>query len=96
MRSMVMEFTRDYNCHYLERQYMFGDSLLVAPIFNEEGIGRYYLPEGIWTDYFTGERLAGGRWYEKTYDYLSIPMFARENSIIAKGIYKVFLLYVLP
>ncbi len=85
MRSMVMEFTQDYNCHYLERQYMFGDSLLVAPIFNEEGIGRYYLPEGTWTDYFTGERLAGDRWYERTYDYLSIPMFARENSIIAKG-----------
>ena len=85
MRSMVMEFTEDYNCYYLERQYMFGDSILVAPIFNEEGIGRYYLPEGTWTDYFTGEKYAGGRWYEKNYDYMSIPMFVRENSIIAKG-----------
>ena len=85
MRSMVMEFTKDYNCHYLERQYMFGDNILVAPIFNEEGIGRFYLPEGTWTDYFTGETYPGGRWYEKTYDYMSIPMFVRENSIIAKG-----------
>ena len=85
MRSMVMEFTKDYNCHYLERQYMFGDNIIVAPIFNEEGIGRFYLPEGTWTDYFTGETYPGGRWYEKTYDYMSIPMFVRENSIIAKG-----------
>ncbi|HHV12575.1 MAG TPA: alpha-xylosidase [Clostridiales bacterium] len=85
MRSMVMEFTEDYNCHYLDRQYMFGDSLLVAPIFNEKGIGRFYLPEGTWTDYLTGEQLTGGKWYEKTYDYLQMPIFARENSIIAKG-----------
>ncbi len=85
MRSMVMEFTEDYNCHYLDRQYMFGDSLLVAPIFNEKSIGRFYLPEGVWTDYLTGERLSGGKWYEKTYDYLHMPIFARENSIIAKG-----------
>ena len=85
MRSMALEFSEDYNCQYLERQYMFGDSFLVAPIFNDEGLGRYYLPEGTWTDYLTGERLEGGRWYEKHYDYLSIPMFVRESSIIARG-----------
>lgn len=85
MRSMVMEFTGDYNCQYLDRQYMFGDNLLVAPIFNDESMGRFYLPEGTWTEYLTGETFAGGRWYEKTYDYLSIPMFARENCVIARG-----------
>ena len=85
MRSMVMEFTEDYNCHYLDRQYMFGDNLMVAPIFNNESIGRFYLPAGLWTDYLTGETFEGGRWYEKHYDYLSIPILARENSIIVKG-----------
>lgn len=85
MRSMVMEFTEDYNCGYLERQYMLGEHMLVAPIFNEEGIGSFYLPEGKWTDYLTGECFTGGRWYEKQYDYESIPLLVRENSIIAKG-----------
>lgn len=85
MRSMVMEFTEDYNCGYLDRQYMLGEHLLVAPIFNEEGLGIFYLPEGEWTDYLTGERFTGGRWYEKKYDYESIPLLVRENSIIAKG-----------
>ena len=32
-----------------------GDSLLVAPIFNEESLADYYLPAGRWTDFFTGE-----------------------------------------
>lgn len=85
MRSMVLEFTEDLNCHYLDRQYMFGPNLLVAPIFNADGIGTYYLPKGVWTDYLTGEKVSGERWYEKEYDHMGIPIFARENSIIAKG-----------
>ena len=32
MRSMVMEFTSDKTCHYLDKQYMLGDNLLAAPI----------------------------------------------------------------
>ncbi len=86
MRSMVMEFTGDENCQYLDRQYMFGDNLLVAPIFNEDGKGRFYLPEGTWTDYLTNETYEGGRWYTKICDYNSIPLFVRENAIVAKGV----------
>lgn len=85
MRSMVLEFTEDKNCSYLDKQYMLGDNLLVAPIFNEEGIGSFYLPKGIWTDFFTGETVDGGVWVEKEYDYLHLPLMARANSIVAIG-----------
>lgn len=85
MRSMVMEFTQDRNCAYLDKQYMLGDSLLVAPIFNSESQAIYYLPEGTWTHYLTGEVKEGGKWYEEHCGYLSIPVFARENSLIAVG-----------
>ena len=54
MRSMVMEFTSDKTCHYLDKQYMLGDNLLAAPIFNDQSIAEYYLPKGTWTDFFTG------------------------------------------
>ncbi len=85
MRSMVMEFTKDRNCAYLDKQYMLGDSLLVAPIFNDESKAIYYLPEGTWTHYLTGEVKEGGKWYEEPCGYLSIPVFAKENSLIAVG-----------
>ena len=85
MRSMVIEYTQDLNCAYLDKQYMFGDSLLVAPIFNDESKAVYYLPEGTWTHYLTGEVKEGGRWYTEDCGYLSIPVFARENSLIAVG-----------
>ena len=85
MRSMVLEYTADKNCSYLDKQYMLGDSLLVAPIFNEEGVGEYYLPQGTWTDFLTGEVQEGGRWYSARYDYLSLPMMVKEGSVIALG-----------
>jgi alpha-D-xyloside xylohydrolase len=85
MRSMVLEFTEDRNCAYLATQYMYGDSLLVAPIFNDKSIAEYYLPEGTWTSLLTGEVKEGGRWYKEACDYMSIPLFARENSIVAVG-----------
>ncbi len=85
MRSMVLEFTGDRNCWYLDKQYMLGDNLLVAPIFNDESVGSFYLPQGTWTDFFTGEEMTGGVWTEKTYDYLHLPLMVRENSIVALG-----------
>ena len=85
MRSMVLEFTEDRNCSYLASQYMLGDSLLVAPIFNDQGIAEYYLPEGTWTSFLTGEVKQGGKWYKEYHDYLSIPLYVRQNSIVAMG-----------
>ncbi len=85
MRSMALEFPGDRNCAYLANQYMLGDSLLVAPIFNEEGMAEYYLPQGSWTNFLTGEVREGGRWYREKHGYLSIPLYARENSIVAVG-----------
>ena len=85
MRSMVLDFTQDRSCHYLDKQYMLGDNLLVAPIFNPEGKGIFYLPKGTWTDFFTGEVMEGERWIEKEYDYLHLPLMVKENSIVAIG-----------
>ena len=85
MRSMVLENQDDPSCRYLDRQYMLGDNILVAPIFNEEGIAEYYLPEGKWTNFITGKVYEGGRWIREKHGYLSIPMMVKENSIIPVG-----------
>lgn len=85
MRSMVLEYTEDRNCAHLDKQYFFGDSLLVAPIFREDSMAEFYLPEGTWTHFLTGQTYQGGKWYEEPCGYLSIPVFAKENSLIAVG-----------
>ncbi|GAA0353752.1 alpha-xylosidase [Alkalibacterium iburiense] len=85
MRSMVLEFPEDLSTHTLDRQYMLGDSLLVAPIFNDKGDVSFYVPEGRWTNYLTNEVLDGGRWYHENHDYMSLPLLARPNSLIIEG-----------
>ena len=89
MRAMVVDYSSDPGTHNLDRQYMLGDNLLVAPVFNEEGTASFYLPDtGKWTDIQTGEVLEGGHWYEKKYDYFGMPLYAKPNSIIAYGDFK--------
>ncbi|MEK3887175.1 alpha-xylosidase [Bacillus sp. FSL K6-3431] len=85
MRAMVLDYTNDPACKYLDKQYMFGDSLLVAPIFNDEGVGRFYLPEGKWTHLLSNEVVEGGRWQHKEYSYFDLPLYAKPNSILAIG-----------
>ena len=69
----------------LDRQYMLGDSLLVAPVFRADGEVTYYVPEGRWTNYLTGEVKEGGRWYKETFDYFHLPLLVRENTILPVG-----------
>ncbi|WP_274651919.1 alpha-xylosidase [Paenibacillus humicola] len=85
MRAMVLEFPEDPTCHPLDLQYMLGQSLLVAPIFRPDGSVRYYVPEGRWTNYFTGETIEGGAWRRETHGYMSLPLLVRPNTLLAVG-----------
>jgi len=85
LRAMVLEFPDDPTCLYLDRQYMFGERLLVAPIMNDRGEALYYVPEGRWTNMLTGETVTGGKWRREKHGYLSLPLLVRPNSLIAIG-----------
>jgi alpha-D-xyloside xylohydrolase len=85
MRAMLLEFPDDPACDYLDRQYMLGDALLVAPIFTPDGVVNYYLPAGRWTNFLTGEVLEGGRWLREQHDYLSLPLLVRPNTVLPIG-----------
>lgn len=85
MRAMVIDFENDPACLSLDRQYMFGDNILVAPIFNDEGTAEFYVPEGTWTDIISGKQYEGGKFYNEKFDYFSLPCLAKPNSIIAYG-----------
>jgi alpha-D-xyloside xylohydrolase len=85
MRPMVLEFTDDESCHYLDRQYMLGDKFLVAPIFNETGDVNYYLPKGKWTNFLTNEIVQGEKWHKENHGYMTLPLMVKEHSIVAVG-----------
>lgn len=85
MRAMILEFNGDRNVTYIDKQYMLGDNLLVAPIFNDESRADFYLPEGEWTDFFTEEAYEGGKWYTEECGYCDIPLMVRPGSVVAVG-----------
>ncbi len=85
MRPMFLEFPEDRACETLDRQYMLGDSLLVAPVFKESGEAEYYLPEGTWYNLLTEAQADGGRWHKERFDYFSLPLMLRPGSILAVG-----------
>ncbi|MDO3410779.1 alpha-xylosidase [Saccharibacillus sp. CPCC 101409] len=85
MRPMFLEFPEDPTCGPLDLQYMFGDSILVAPIFNEQGDVTYYLPAGKWTGLLDGQVKEGGRWYSENYDFMSLPVFVKQGTLLAVG-----------
>lgn len=85
LRPMVVDFPDDRACDTLDRQYMFGPSLLVAPIFKESGEVEYYLPKGTWVNLITKEKAEGGTWQKEVHDYHSLPLMIKENSILPMG-----------
>lgn len=88
MRAMVIDYAEDPACRTLDKQYMFGDNILVAPILNDKGVAEFYVPEGTWTDIISGQVYEGGKFYTQTYDYFGLPCLAKPNSIIGYGSFK--------
>ena len=85
MRPMMLEFPDDPACDMLDRQYMLGDSLLVAPIFRKDGEVQYYLPDGTWTSLLDGGKVEGGHWQTEIHDYMSIPHILSPRTVLPLG-----------
>jgi alpha-D-xyloside xylohydrolase len=83
MRPMQLEFPDDPAAQHLDRQYMLGADILVAPVFSADGQVEYYLPAGTWTDLLTGEVRAGGGWHREVHDVMSMPIWVREGAVLA-------------
>ena len=85
MRAMLLEFPQDQTAAFLDRQYMLGESLLVAPIFAADGQVTYYVPAGRWTNLVTGATLCGPGWIQECHVFSSLPLLVRPGSVIAMG-----------
>lgn len=84
MRAMVLEFPDDPTCEDIDTQYMLGDDLLVAPIFREDGVARFYVPDDgtgeAWMNIITGTAYEPGKWYTEQFDYHTLPVLARPGA----------------
>lgn len=83
LRAMIFHHEDDPYCWQIDDQYYFGDAFLIAPIMNSENRRDIYLPEGSWTDLWTGKIFQGPRLLKDVeYPLEHMPVFAKTDTII--------------
>ena len=83
LQALIFHHPHDKVCWHIDDEYYFGDDFLVAPVMNSEGRRDVYLPEGRWVNFFTGERIEGGRWlYGLEVPLELMPVYVREGAVI--------------
>lgn len=83
VRALLMKHPDDRTVWHIDDEYYFGDKFLVCPVMNSRNRRDIYLPAGLWIDFFTGERMEGGRWYYDVEVPLErMPVFVRAGELI--------------
>jgi len=83
MAHLIFDYPEDENVINIDDQYMLGRGLLVAPVINEGQTERsIYLPDGEWYDFWTGERISGGKTIKYPCELEKIPVFVKGGNII--------------
>ncbi len=91
MRALWVHFPDDPKAVVCDDQYLWGPSVLVAPVVEKGATGRsIYLPRGGWYDFWTHERIEGGREISRSVDLGTLPLYVREASILPLGPVKQF------
>src|SRR5579862_2602343 len=85
-RPLLLNFQNEANTLSIDDEFMVGADLLVAPILAPGMTERLvYLPEGTWSDYWTGHQLTGGRTVHAAAPLETVPLFVRGGAIIPSG-----------
>ena len=86
MRALWLHYPDDPKAVACGNQYLWGKNLLVAPVVEMGATTRQvYLPHGDWYDFWTSERMAGGREISRAVDLETMPLFVRAGSILPLG-----------
>ena len=83
MRPMFLEFPSDPAFASNDGEFMFGGSLLVAPrIWEFVTAYDVALPEGDWYNYWTGEKIPGGKVIHVDPPLDTLPVYVRAGTIL--------------
>ena len=83
MRALAIGWPHDEKAVMTSDAYMWGDHLLVAPVYELNAAAReVYLPPGALWDYWKATRVEGGKSITHTVDLASIPLYVRAGAIL--------------
>jgi alpha-glucosidase (family GH31 glycosyl hydrolase) len=86
MRALWLHYPDDASAVARSDEYLWGRDILVAPV-TEKGATRrkLYLPRGVWYDFWTEEKIDGGREIERNVDLSTIPLYVRAGAVLPLG-----------
>jgi len=83
MRALWLHYPKDATACQTGDQYLWGRDILVAPVYEKGAVSRkVYLPEGEWFDWWTNEKISGGKTVLKQVDLSVMPLYVRAGAII--------------
>ncbi len=82
MRPLVMQYPADPKVADLSSEWLVGHDLLAAPVVQAGGFRTVYLPDDIWYDFATGDRVAGGRSIDLTVPFDAVPVYVRGGAVL--------------
>ena len=86
MRSLWLHYPDDPNAVARGDEFLWGRDVLVAPVVEQGATSRHvYLPKGDWWDFWTGDRIEGGREVTRAVDLETIPLYIRAGAILPLG-----------
>ena len=86
IRALWLLYPNDDRAATAEDVYLWGDSFLVAPVAEKGAVSKkVYLPAGTWWNYWTGEKVEGGREILVDAPLDTLPLFVKAGAIVPKG-----------
>jgi alpha-glucosidase (family GH31 glycosyl hydrolase) len=86
MRALWLHYPDDPKAVQCVDEYLWGRNILVAPVLVKGASSRkVYLPRGVWYDFWTHEKLEGGRDIIRSVDMETIPLYLRSGTILPLG-----------
>jgi alpha-glucosidase (family GH31 glycosyl hydrolase) len=86
IRALWLHYPDDPAAVARSDEYLWGRDILVAPVSEKGATSRkLYLPRGTWYDFWTEEKVEGGREIDRKVDLSTIPLFVRAGAVLAMG-----------
>ncbi|MGH7470767.1 MAG: TIM-barrel domain-containing protein [Longimicrobiales bacterium] len=83
MRALWLHYPDDEKARSTGNQYLWGRDLLIAPVYQKGATTRdVYLPQGDWYDWWTNEKMSGGKTVTRDVDLATMPIYVRAGAII--------------
>ena len=82
VRALLLDYPSDAPARAVDDQFMFGPSLMVAPMFTGQTKRSVYFPPGDWLDFFTGEKIRGGRKIDVTKPLSQMPLYVKGDCLL--------------